>query len=78
MANGQQITLQGAGFGRAGKPPKPEDNDIISRYSLPPDQDRQEPETGNHHSGIGLELSLVFCAGDEIFCERFHPSQGKL
>jgi hypothetical protein len=48
---------------------------IIDGNALPFGEQRRTPEFGNHNSGIGPELSLVFCKRTLIFSERFQTSR---
>jgi hypothetical protein len=52
-----------------------EDNVIRDGNALPFGEQHPAPEFGNHNSGIGPELSLLFCGHTPIFSERFQASR---
>jgi hypothetical protein len=51
-----------------------EDNVIKDGNTWSFGEQHPAPEFGNHNSGIGPELSLVFCGSALIFSERFQTS----
>jgi hypothetical protein len=51
-----------------------EDNVINGGNALPFGRQHRAPEFGNHNSGIGPELSPLFCGHTLIFSERFPTS----
>jgi hypothetical protein len=52
-----------------------EDNVIRDGNAQPFGEQHPEPEFGNHNSGIGPELSLLFCGRTQIFSQRFQTSR---